>query len=262
MAFMHNGKLVQDDALYQANKSDIPSELAYLEKSRYHLYVSNTCPFSQRILLAINLLGLQEYISISPVSPLKGEFSWQFSARYVDPINNYQHLYQTYQHAKVDYSGRITVPVLWDKKLNTIASTDSFKIAMWLSKQGKKLGKIDLLPDNSIVKIKNQCEGIHKHINISFVQNIKSNFDSNTLDQFFENLEFVNEKLKNDSPYFNGENLTLTDIILLPTINQLEKAYCSPEKQKLTRYRDFDYLYNYYVEFISQQAVKEALSLN
>lgn len=261
MAFMNNGVLVEDDTLYQANISESFCELGNLEENRFHLYVSNSCPFSQRVFAIIKLLELHEYISISEVSPIKDKHSWGFDKTYIDPINNYHYLYQVYLSAKVDYSGRITVPVLWDKKLNTIVSTDSFSIVMWLSEQGKNIGKIDLIPKNLIDVIKEQCEWIHKHINISFVQNLKSNFVSSNLCQFFDNLEFLNEKFKSEFLYFNGEYITLTDIILLPTLIQLEKVSFTQHKLKLTKYRDFDYLYNYYVELTSQKAIKESFNL-
>jgi putative glutathione S-transferase len=262
MAFLHNGKLGHDDALYQANKNEAPSEIASLEKNRFHLYVSNTCPFSQRAIAITKLLELHEYISISEVSPKKDKHSWEFDENYIDPINNNQYLYQVYQSAKVDYSGRITVPVLWDKKLNTIASTDSLAIAIWLSEQGKTIGKLDLIPENITSSIKKQCDGIHKNINLSFVQNLKLNFVSSTLHQFFNNLELLNTNFKNDSFYYNDENITLTDIILLPTLIQLENAYTTQYKHKLTKYRDFDYLNKYYLKLTSQKAIKKAFNLN
>ena len=262
MAFLHNGKLVQDDALYQANKNEIPNEIANLEKNRYHLYVSNTCPFSQRAIAITKLLELHEYISISEVSPNKDKHSWEFDENYIDPINNNQYLYQVYQSAKVDYSGRITVPVLWDKKLNTIASTDSLAIATWLSEQGKTIGKLDLIPENIISSIKKQCDWIHKNINVSFVQNFRSNFVGSPQHQFFNNLELLDINFKNENSYYNDDNITLTDIILLPTLIQLESAYSTKYKHKLIKYRDFDYLNKYYLKLTSQKEIKEAFNLN
>jgi putative glutathione S-transferase len=262
VAFLHNGKLVQDDALYQAKSSEVPSEIANLEKNRFHLYVSNTCPFSKRAIAIVKLLRLHGYISISEVSPNKDKFSWEFDESYIDPINNNQYLYQVYQNAKIDYSGRITVPVLWDKKFNTIASSDSLAIAIWLSEQGKNIGKLDLTPDNVAVNIKKQCDWIHKNINLSFVQNLKSNFVSSALYQFFNNLELLNINFKNENSYYNDDNITLTDIILLPTLIQLESAYTTQYTYKLTKYRDYDYLNKYYLKLTSQKAIKEAFNLN
>ncbi len=257
MAFLLNGKLVKDDALYQAKKNEPPNEIANLEKNRFHLYVSNTCPFSQRVLLVINLLGLQEYISTSLVSPLKGEFSWEFSTRYVDPINDYQYLYQTYQHAKVEYSGRITVPVLWDKKQNTIGSTDSFAIAIWLSEQGKEIGDIDLVPE---VKIKTQCTWVNENINKLFIQTglaKSTEISKNKTLTFFDNLEVLNQKLKDSRYFYNGENITLTDIMIMPTLFQLEKITWSLFEKKLNVLNDYKYLFNYFTDLIDQEVIQK-----
>lgn len=90
------------------------------EKDRYHLYVSLACPWAHRTLMLRALKGLEPFISVSVVNPLMLENGWTFDADFPaatgDALYQHQFLYQLYQHADPGYSGRVTVPVLWDKK--------------------------------------------------------------------------------------------------------------------------------------------------
>lgn len=101
------------------------------QTNRYHLYVSLACP-SHRTLIMRQLKGLQEHIGVSVVHPLMLDQGWTFGIDFPDTTGDslYQHefLYQLYLHANADYSGRVTVPVLWDKARHTIVSNESADI--------------------------------------------------------------------------------------------------------------------------------------
>ncbi|PPZ39200.1 glutathione-dependent reductase, partial [Escherichia coli] len=95
---------------------------------RYHLYVSLACPWAHRTLLMRQLKGLEKHIPVSVVHPLMLDHGWTFDVGFPDATGDslYQHefLYQLYLHAKPDYSGRVTVPVLWDTEQHTIVSNE------------------------------------------------------------------------------------------------------------------------------------------
>lgn len=96
--------------------------------NRYHLYVSLVCPWAHRTLIMRQLKGLQEHIGVSMVHPLMLDHGWTFGIDFPDTTGDslYQHefLYQLYLHDNADYSGRVTVPVLWDKTRHTIVSNE------------------------------------------------------------------------------------------------------------------------------------------
>ncbi len=102
------------------------------EKDRYHLYVSLACPWAHRTLIMRKLKGLEPFISVSVVNPLMLENGWTFDDSFPgatgDTLYQHEFLYQLYLHADPHYSGRVTVPVLWDKKNHTIVSNESAEI--------------------------------------------------------------------------------------------------------------------------------------
>ncbi|MDN6600163.1 MAG: glutathione S-transferase family protein, partial [Tetragenococcus koreensis] len=101
------------------------------EAGRYHLYVSLACPWASRTLIMRKLKGLEEMISLSVVNPYMGENGWTFAKDQgviPDPVINADYLYQIYTHVDPNYSGRVTVPVLYDKKQNKIVSNESSEI--------------------------------------------------------------------------------------------------------------------------------------
>jgi putative glutathione S-transferase len=101
------------------------------EAGRYHLYVSLACPWAHRTLIFRKLKGLEDAISLSIVDPHMGENGWEFRDRdggTKDHIGDADYLWQVYVAAKPDYSGRVTVPVLWDKKTGTVVSNESAEI--------------------------------------------------------------------------------------------------------------------------------------
>ena len=102
------------------------------EKDRYHLYVSLACPWAHRTLIMRKLKGLEPFISVSVVNPLMLENGWTFDDSFPgatgDTLYQHEFLYQLYLRADPHYSGRVTVPVLWDKKNHTIVSNESAEI--------------------------------------------------------------------------------------------------------------------------------------
>ena len=106
------------------------------EPGRYHLYISHACPWAHRTMIFRSLKGLDNMISVSVVHWFMADKGWTFDEGdgvVPDPINDAQFMYEVYTSALPDYSGRVTVPVLWDKKGNTIVSNESSEIIRMLS---------------------------------------------------------------------------------------------------------------------------------
>lgn len=118
------------------------------ESGRYHLYISLACPWASRTLIMRKLKNLEEHISVSIANPFMLEHGWTFEdypGVIKDPLFDSQHLHQVYTKANPTYTGRVTVPVLWDKKTNTMVSNESAEIMLFL-----KLRRVQL---SSLMKI-------------------------------------------------------------------------------------------------------------
>ncbi|HHY0470980.1 TPA: glutathione S-transferase family protein [Vibrio parahaemolyticus] len=122
----NGGKFVREDAGFRDwIKSDSEAVLQP-ESGRYHLYVSLACPWAHRTLIFRKLKGLEPHIDVTVVCPDMLSQGWQMGLP--EPLFGHTRMHQIYTQAKPDYTGRVTVPVLWDKKTNTIVSNESSEI--------------------------------------------------------------------------------------------------------------------------------------
>src|SRR5215217_1234627 len=102
------------------------------EPDRYHLYISWACPWAHRTAILRKLKGLEEAISLSVLHPVMGEEGWAFSDAYPDQLNDASYLSEIYTKADKEYTGRVTTPILWDKKEETIVNNESRDIMRML----------------------------------------------------------------------------------------------------------------------------------
>ena len=130
------GHFVREETKFRGAVSADGSSGFRAEPGRYHLYVSLACPWAHRTLVARALLRLENAISISVVHPHMGDNGWEFAefpGAIADPLHDARYLYEVYTRAKADYSGRVTVPVLWDTRTETIVCNESRLILRMLS---------------------------------------------------------------------------------------------------------------------------------
>lgn len=114
------------------------------EKDRYHLYVAYICPWASRTLMARQLKGLTNLISVSVVNPRLSDNGWQFGGypgTGEDSLNGARYLHELYSQADPTYTGRATVPVLWDKKTRTIVNNESADILRMLNTAFEAFGQ-------------------------------------------------------------------------------------------------------------------------
>lgn len=140
------------------------------QANRYHLYVSLACPWAHRALIFRKLKGLENLISASVVNAFMREQGWTFEPGegvVADSINNATHLYQIYTSAKPDYTGRVTVPVLWDKQTNTIVSNESSEIIRMLNFAFNEVGAntLNFVPKHLLPEIDQINEYVYNNIN-------------------------------------------------------------------------------------------------
>ena len=141
------GKFVREDAGFREWVENKPNAKFQPESGRYHLYVSLACPWAHRTLIFRKLKKLEEHIDVTVVCPdMMGE-GWQMGLP--EPLFGHTRMHQIYTQAKSDYTGRVTVPVLWDKKNNTIVSNESSEIIRMFNSEFNELtgNQDDYYPD-------------------------------------------------------------------------------------------------------------------
>jgi putative glutathione S-transferase len=264
MAYMKQGVWQESSDPSKQLGLDNFNNFAMLEKDRFHLYVSYGCPFAHRAILAISLLGLEEYVGVSSVTPLKNKNGWEFDVEFPDSVNANDFLYQVYRDAKEDYSGRASVPVLWDKKRNTIVSNDSLAIAKWFATQQISLQIMDLIPASLKEEITEQCAWINENLNnLPFkagFTNDQTQYEESAL-AFFHNLSALDDRLVNKR-FYNGDVLTLSDILIFPTLIQFELVYHTHFKLNLHTLSHYKNIQKYVVELMRDERISSTFHID
>lgn len=222
------------------------------ETGRYHLYVSLACPWASRVLIQRALKGLEGVIGLSVVNPHMGKDGWTFAPApgvIADPVAGAEFLYHVYLRADRGYSGRVTVPVLWDLQQDTIVSNESAEIIRMLNaafdRVGAKPGNYapaDLLP--GIERINAE---IYDRVNNGVY---KAGFatDQTVHEQevttLFAELDRL-EDLLGRQPYLLGDRITEADWRLFTTLIRFDAVYHGHFKCNLRRLVDYPNLWAY-----------------
>jgi putative glutathione S-transferase len=208
------------------------------EKDRFYLFVSYACPWASRTLIVRKLKGLEQIVPFSVVSPRMGANGWAFHAADPYPDANIEPLYQSsylkdlYLRADPGYSGRFTVPILWDKKRRTIVNNESAEIIrMFNSDFNKSLPEdkagVDLYPEPLREEIDGVNEWVYEQINNGVY---KAGFATSqeayqeAVTGVFEGLDRAEAILK-EKPYLCGDELTEADIRLYVTAVRFDPVY-------------------------------------
>lgn len=222
------------------------------EAGRYHLYVSLACPWAHRTLVMRELKGLNQVISISIVDPVMSDQGWMFSdapEAIPDLVNHAQYLREIYVKADPKYTGRVTVPVLWDKQLQTIVNNESLEIMRMFDVEFAALAtqKIDLYPREFQPNIDETINAIATSINGGVY---RAGFTTSqvvyeaAVTELFEHLEQW-ETVLGQHRYLCGAQLTEADICLFTTLYRFDSVYYGLFKCNLRRILDYPNLWSY-----------------
>ena len=239
------------------------------EPNRYHLYVSYACPWANRTLIMRQLKGLEELISVSVVNPYRDENGWTFAPGPevdTDPVLNADYLHQIYTHVEPDYSGRVTVPILYDLKQDKIVNNESSEIMRMLNSVFDEVGadqgdyypaelsdKIDALNDEIYDKINN---GVYK-TGFSTKQAV---YDEEVT-KLFEALDQLDKRLE-DKRFLLGDQLTEADWRLFVTLIRFDSVYHGHFKCNLKRIVDYKNLWRYTRELYNYRGVAETINFD
>ena len=242
------------------------------EKDRYHLYVSLACPWAHRTLIFRKLKKLEDFLSVSVVDPLMLANGWEFKAEdertpgaTEDHIFGSSALWQVYTNADPKYSGRVTVPVLWDKQQNTIVSNESAEIIRMFNSAFDALtrSQTDYYPEALRTEIDQLNDLIYDTVNngvykAGFATTQEAYQDSAA--KVFETLDILEERLK-DQRFLLGSQQTEADWRLFTTLVRFDPVYVGHFKCNIRRIHDYPNLTCYLRDLYQTSGIPETVDI-
>lgn len=239
------------------------------EPGRYHLYVSLACPWAHRTLIFRALKRLEDAISVSIVHHFMGEQGWTFLAKdgaTGDTLYGLDYLHQVYTKADPAYSGRVTVPVLWDKQRETIVNNESSEIIRMLNSAFDEWGDatLDLYPEALRSEIDAVNATVYPNVNNGVYRagfaTTQSAYEE-AFAQLFQTLDGLDERLSRQR-YLAGNRLTEADWRLFTTLVRFDAVYVGHFKCNLKRIADYPNLSNYLRELYQVPGVAGTVNLH
>ncbi len=238
------------------------------EPERYHLYVSLACPWAHRTLIFRAIKGLENHISVSVVNAIMADEGWTFEPGpgvVADSVNNKSRMYEIYQLAKPDYTGRVTVPVLWDKQQQTIVSNESADIIRMLNSAFDETGAApgDYYPQALRTEIDAVNERIYHGLNNGVYRagfaTTQAAYDEAVAD-VFETLDFMEARLTAQR-YLAGDTLSEADWRAFTTLIRFDAVYVGHFKCNRQRIADYPALSNYLRELYQYPGVGNTVDI-
>ncbi|MGD8408023.1 MAG: glutathione S-transferase family protein [Thiohalophilus sp.] len=234
------------------------------EPGRYHLYVSYACPWAQRTLIFRKLKKLDELITVSVVHPHMGPKGWDFrdhSGATGDTLYGYDYMHQIYTRADSQYSGIVTVPVLWDKQRETIVNNESAEIIRMFNSAFDEWGdsSVDMYPESLRSEIDTINEWVYESVNngvyrTGFASSQKA-YEKN-FDRLFAALDELEQRLSRQR-YLVGDRITEADWRLFTTLLRFDAVYVGHFKCNKRRIADYSNLFNYLLELYQVPGIAE-----
>jgi len=266
------GRFQRSDSAFRDWVSADGSSSFKAEPGRYHLFVSLACPWAHRTLIFRKLKRLEEVISVDVVHWHMAENGWSFmnedgdDAVTGDRVLGKEFLHQVYTTAKPDYTGRVTVPVLWDKERGTVVSNESAEIIRMLNSAFDEWGdaEVDLYPAALRVEIEAINEPIYHRVNNGVYKagfaTTQAAYDQ-AFAELFETLDDLEERL-GQQRYLAGEVVTEADWRLFTTLLRFDPVYHGHFKCNLRRLVDYPNLWAFTRELYQVPGVAETVNLH
>jgi len=263
------GRFVRKPSMFRSRVKADGSSGFKAEPGRYHLYVSLACPWAHRTLILRKLKGLEEVITLSVVGPFMGENGWEFSeypGSIPDTVNGSRYLWENYVKADPEYTGRVTVPVLWDRETRTIVNNESREVMRMLDTQFDKFGRSDIsfYPPELQQSIDETIDAIYNPINngvyrAGFATTQQAYEDS--VSELFSALDKWEDVLSGRR-YLCGESITEADWCMFTTLLRFDLVYYVHFKCNIRRVVDYPNLWNYLKDLYQQPGVKETCNVD
>ncbi len=258
------GEFVRQDSEYRRSIGE-PGFAA--EADRYHLFFSHACPWAHRALIFRKLKKLEQIIGITNVDPLMLANGWEFSEISRDnPIEGINYLYEIYTTIDPHYTGRATVPILWDKKQHTIVNNESAEIIRMFNTAFDDLTgeHTDYYPEQHRAEIDEINSLVYDNINNGVYRAGFATSQHHYETAFrgvFETLDVMEERLQQQR-YLLGEAITEADWRLFTTLIRFDAIYYGHFKTNLRRIEDYPNLSNYLRELYQIDGIAETVNFD
>jgi len=248
-----SGKFVRNEYTIRDRITADGSSGFRAEPGRYHLYVSLACPWAQRSIIVRRLLGLEQTISLSVVDPIRDERGWAFTAgegHTPDPVNGFQFLSEAYLATQPDFTGRYTVPCVWDRVTQRLVTNNYPDITIDLETQFKAYQKADA-PDLYPAPLQDEIDSVNAVVYEDVNNGVyKCGFAATqqAYDQavtaLFARLDWLEARLTQQR-FLVGQQLTEADVRLFTTLVRFDAVYVGHFKCNLRRLVDYANLWAY-----------------
>ena len=239
------------------------------QAGRYHLYLAWACPWAHRAMIYRKLKGLEDAISISIVDHFMGDQGWEFSdgpGCIPDSVNGSKTMFEIYQLADPSFTGRVTVPVLWDKQTAAIVNNESADIIRMLNSAFDAIGdaSVDFYPADLATEIDAINDLVYPNINngvymCGFARS-QAAYDQ-AFDALFGALDQLEARLDRQR-YLVGDRITEADWRLFPTLVRFDAAYVGHFKCNLRRIDDYPNLSNYLRDLYQMPGIAETVDMD
>ncbi|WP_135806537.1 glutathione S-transferase family protein [Halorussus marinus] len=239
------------------------------EAGRYHLYVSLACPWAHRTLLTRSLKGLEDAISVSVVDPFRENDGWEFSPDREgcteDHVHGSDYLREVYTAADPEFTGRVTVPVLWDRERETIVNNESEEIMRMLDTAFHGIGNgATLYPEGYREEIDATIEDIYEPINNGVYRagfaGGQAAYDE-AVTELFDALDRYDDLLE-DRRYLCGPVVTEADVAMFTTLVRFDAVYHTHFKCNVRRIADYENLGPYLRDLYQTPGVAETVNMD
>lgn len=240
------------------------------EAGRYHLYVAFICPWASRTLMARKLKGLEQVITVSVVEPWLLDQGWHFGdypGSVADHVNHSRWLHEIYTRADPQYTGRATVPVLWDKKTATIVNNESADILRMLNSGFGALAEntIDLYPPDLQAEIDALNGEIYPALNNGVYRagfaTTRHSYQQ-AFSDVFSMLDRLEQRMSDGRHFLLGDRFTEADIRLFVTLIRFDAAYFGLFKCNQYPLTAFRSLYAYTRRILQLPGVRETVNID
>ncbi|WP_435349056.1 glutathione S-transferase family protein [Haloarchaeobius sp. HRN-SO-5] len=264
------GEFERQETAFRNWIRDDPEATFRPESGRYHLYQSRACPWAHRTVVVRRLLGLEDVISMDTVDPYRDEEGWQFTPEKddctADTVNGSDYLREVYTAADDSFTGRVTVPVLWDRERETIVNNESEEIVKMFADAFGEFATdgVDLYPDGRRDEVDEVIDAIYDPINDGVYRagfaDAQSAHES-AVAELFDALDHWDDVLA-EQRFLVGEELTLADVCLFTTLVRFDEVYHTHFKCNVRRVTDYPNLWGHTRELYQLPGVAETVNVD
>jgi putative glutathione S-transferase len=238
-----------------------------VQAGRYHLYVANACPWAHRTAIFRQLKGLQGVISMSGVEPLMLDNGWTFSSEHPDPVGGHDLLHQVYTRAAPDYTGRVTVPLLWDKQRGTAVNNESSEIIRMLNGPMAALSSGVEPHDHYPAGLREEIDAVNARVYETLNNGVyRCGFSTDqqvyarSVEALFATLDWLERRLQGNRWLVGGVE-TEADWRLFTTLVRFDSIYHGHFKCNIRRLVDYPNLWRYTRVLYNMPGIAETIDL-